>query len=198
MIRTRLMLGILALACLSLAFAVPRAEADGVNGIEYQVTNLGSDAWQYTYTFTGPALSANQAFTVFFEPTLTSNLNDTSLDTNPASLAASSWSSFVIAGDPVLLSDGFFTALALVNGADATTDVFTVTFDFSGPGAPGAQAFSIDQFGSLGNFVSNLETGETTPFSTPVPEPGSGPLLVLAMAGLVGGVLGWRTVSNNR
>lgn len=167
-------------------FAVPRAQADGTNGIEFQATDLSGSLWQYTYTLTGPALNANQAFTIFFDPTLTANLTDTSADTTLSGTAATEWFSFTIPPDPTLNSQGFYSAEALVNGADPTTDSFTVTFNYLGTGAPGSQAFSIDQFDAYENLLSNLETGQTTPFSAAVPEPESGLLLVLGTAVLLG------------
>jgi hypothetical protein len=184
---TRLTLAIAALVGFGATFAAPRAHADGINGIEYQATDISGNEWQYNYTLTGPALNANQAFTVFFDPTLTSNLTDTSTDvTNPSSSAATNWASFVIQGDSVLGSQGFYSALALVNAAGSTADSFTVTFDYLGLGAPGSQAFSIDQFDASGNLISNLETGQTTPATSAVPEPGSGLLLMLGTAALIG------------
>jgi hypothetical protein len=179
----RLILAVAAFAGLGLAFAVPSVKADGV---EYQAANLGGNEWQYTYTLTGAALSANQAFSVYFDPTLTSNVNDTSTDfTNPSSIAATEWLTLAFSGDPVLMSEGVFTALALTNGADPTTDSFTVTFLYTGLGAPGSQVFSIDQFDAAGNLISNLQTGETTPLAgATVPEPGTGVLLGVGLLAL--------------
>jgi hypothetical protein len=192
---TRLTLAIATLVGFGATFAAPRAHADGINGIEYQAADISRNLWQYTYILTGPALNANQAFTVFFDPTLTSDLTDTSTDvTNPSSSAATNWASFVIPGDSVLGSPGLYSALALINGADSSTDSFTVTFDYLGLGAPGSQAFSIDQFDASGNLISNLETGQTTPLTSAVPEPGSGLLLVSWTVALIGLMLRTRRV----
>jgi PEP-CTERM motif len=163
---------------LSCVLAASPAIADG---IDYQTTQISGSEWQYTYTLTGTPLDANQAFTIFFDPAVTSNLVDNSLDaTDPTSTAAENWLSFTIQYDPVLSSDAFYTALALVD--DPTAEAFTVLFDYTGTGMPGSQAFSIDQYDDAGNFVSNLQTGETTPLSVTTPEPSSWLLLVLAIA----------------
>jgi hypothetical protein len=176
---------LVALLGFSCAVASPSAKADGV---QYQATQVSGDSWQYTYTLTGTPLGAYQAFTVFFDPTLTSNLVDTSMDaTDPASLAAENWLSFSIPFDPSLNSDGFYSALALIND-DSMTEAFTITFDYSGLGQPGSQMFSIDQFDAFGNLVKNLQTGETTPVGVTAPEPGAGVLLILGLAGIVTGM----------
>jgi hypothetical protein len=178
-------IALIALLGFSCGVASPLAKADGV---QYQATQVSGDTWQYTYTLTGTPLGANQAFTVFFDPTLTSNLVDTSMDaTNPASLAAENWLSFSIPFDPSLSSDGFYSALALVDD-DSTTEAFTVAFDYSGLGKPGSQMFSIDQFDAFGNLVMNMQTGETTPVGVVAPEPGVGVLLILGLAGIVTGM----------
>jgi len=163
----------------------PSAKADGV---QYQATQISGNTWQYTYTLTGVPLGANQAFTVSFDPTLTSNLDDTSTDaTDPASLAAQDWLSFTLPADPLLNSDAVYTALALIND-DAMTEAFTLTFNFSGSGQPGSQMFSIDQFDTSGTLVTNLQTGETTPVGVAAPEPSAGALLILGIAGILAGI----------
>jgi hypothetical protein len=176
---------LLALLGFNYGVASPSAKADGV---QYQATQVSGDTWQYTYTLTGTPLGANQAFTVFFDPTVTSNLVDTSMDaTDPASLAAENWLSFTLPPAPPLMSDGVYTALALVDD-DSATEAFTVAFDYSGLGKPGSQMFSIDQFDAFGNLVMNLQTGETTPVGVAAPEPGAGVLLILGLAGIVTGM----------
>jgi len=186
---TRLALVTAVLIGFAASFAAPSAVADGTS-VEYQATNLGGGMWQYTYTLEGTALGVNQAFSVLFDFTSTSNLTDTSTDaTNPSSLAATDWASFVLqgSGSGELASDGVYTALSLT-GASGSTDSFTVTFDYLGSGAPGSQAFSIDQYDSSGDLISNVQTGQTVPFTstTAVPEPESGLLLALGVALLLG------------
>jgi hypothetical protein len=189
---TRLALAAAVLIGLAMTFAAPSALADGTT-IEYQATNISGNEWQYTYTLTGTALGVNQGFTVFFDFNSTSSLNDTSTDaTNPTSLAATNWLSFVLqgSGSGALSSDGVYTALSLT-GASGSSDSFTVLFDYLGSGAPGSQAFSIDQYDSFGDLISNVQTGQTVPFTSTsaVPEPGSGLLLALGVAVLLGVVL---------
>ncbi|MFY9754199.1 MAG: hypothetical protein WAJ92_16275 [Candidatus Acidiferrales bacterium] len=185
MSKRQVIVALLAVLGFSWGMASPSVRADG---IEYQATQASGDTWQYTYTLTGAPLGVNQAFTVFFDPTLTSNLADTSLDaTDPASSAAENWLSFTIPFDPSLNSDGFYSALALVND-DSMTEAFTLTFAYSGLGQPGSQMFSIDQFDSFGNLVMNLQTGETTPVGVTTPEPSAGVLLIVGIAGILAGI----------
>lgn len=175
------------------AAKVPSAKADEV---EYQAAQISSDQWQYMYTLVGTPLSANQGLTVFFDPTLTSDLVDTSLDaTDPTSAAAQDWASFTIQPDSVLNTDGYYTALALVDEDNSTEEVLTVIFDYSGVGAPGPQLFSIDQFDALGNLTSNLQTGETVPFAVATPEPATGLLLTLGLVCVVAAAIRRRCIS---
>jgi hypothetical protein len=185
MSKRQVVIALIAALGFSWGMASPSVRADGV---EYQAVQGSGNSWQYTYTLTGVPLGANQAFTVFFDPTVTSNLADTSTDaTDPASLAAEDWLSFTVPSDPTLNSDGFYSALALISD-DSMTESFTVTFDYSGLGQPGTQMFSIDQFDAFGNLVMNLQTGETTPVGVPAPEPSAGVLLIIGIAGILAGI----------
>jgi hypothetical protein len=147
--------------------------------VQYQVSNVSGNEWQYSYYISNPPLNSLlnlQAFTVFFDPSLTTNLQDTSGESTP------NWGIFSIPYDPVLGSDGFYTAQALTD--NPLTDPFTITFDYLGSGTPGSQFFSIDQFDANGNLTSNLGIGDTTLLpSAETPEPGT---LVLYLSGLVG------------
>jgi hypothetical protein len=160
--------------CLS---APPSVLADSTQ-IQYQVSNISGSEWSYTYTLnTATPFAANEGLTVFFTRGLFSNLQDP-----PPS--ATDWFAFSLQPGPTLLTDGLYTALALTGGA-SLSGPFTITFDYSGPGSPGSQAFSIDQFDSNGNLLSNVTRGFTTPLTQVVPEPATG-VLLLGGAAVVG------------
>lgn len=144
--------------------------------ISFTPSYLVGNQWKYDYTITVPAGDPSvDEFTIFFGPTLYSNL----------AVAATplGWDSLVIQPDVGIPANGFFDALALVFGI--TTGIsqggFAVSFDYLGAGNPGAQRFEIvDPY-----TFSTLQTGFTfaaTPPTSTVPEPNALALMLLALA----------------
>jgi PEP-CTERM motif-containing protein len=163
----RLTLGLALLASASTASA-------GI--ITYDVANLGGTSWRYDYQLTNDALPLPvDEFAIYFDVSLYRDLRDAA---GPAG-----WDLLVAQPDPALPDDGFLDALALLQplAPGATLGVFSITFEFLGAGAPGAQAF---QFLDSSTFEV-LDAGVThlrAPSS--VPEPSSLVLLLIALAAL--------------
>ena len=105
--------------------------------VTYQATALGGDAWRYDYTVKNDGSPASiDEFTIFFELGLYADL---AVAASPAG-----WDAQVVQPDPNIPADGFFDALALgaglLSGEEA---LFSVTFTYSGPGAPFFQSFDV-------------------------------------------------------
>jgi hypothetical protein len=148
--------------------------------IQFQVTNLGGNSFEYDYSPSGLTLQANEQLDLRFDPTLYSNLSNGKAGVGFDVLL------FQPNNPPGTFGD--YTALALVNNP-SLAGPFSVDFVFNGVGTPGAQPFVIDQFDSSGNFVSTVAPGMTAVLGAPaaVPEPGSLSLIAVALA--MGG--GW-------
>jgi hypothetical protein len=109
--------------------------------IEFALTNLGANRWQYTYDVTNNALILKvEEFTIWFDLGSFDNLAVTT--PNPPS---SAWSELVAQPSPVLGDNGFYDAISLTGGIDVGQAVqgFSVAFDWLGSGTPGRQAFEI-------------------------------------------------------
>lgn len=158
-------------ACAALLLAAG-SQAQGAV-IDYSVTALGPQSWQYDYTVTNDSeILTIDEFTIYFDRTLFGNL--------AIALSPVNWDPLVIQPDPELPSNGFFDALALAFGIAPGTALsgFSVTFDFLGSGIPGSQPF--DVVDPLTFEV--LQSGFTSLAAQTVPEPGTLALL------LVGGI----------
>ena len=137
--------------------------------VTYQAVALGGDAWRYDYVVKNDGSpAAIEEFTIFFDVGLFADL---AVAASPAD-----WDPLVAQPDPALPADGFFDALALGAGLlDGEEALFSVTFTYSGPGAPGAQAFHVVDPASF----DVIERGLTSA-AVALPEPGTLPLLLVA------------------
>ncbi|HLJ17643.1 MAG TPA: PEP-CTERM sorting domain-containing protein [Bryobacteraceae bacterium] len=148
--------------------------------IEYEALNVtpGQDLWQYNYFVSGTTFAVNEDFTIFFDYHNFSNLQ------NPQPTVSSDWNVIDLQPDLNLPDNGAYDALALVDNPSLTT-TFQVQFDWLGSGTPGSQPFSINQFDSAGNLVAVVETGNTVPVTSTVPEPGAGLLFIAGIGALL-------------
>jgi hypothetical protein len=142
--------------------------------VTYQATALGNDAWRYDYVVKNDGSpAAIEEFTIFFELGLYADLAATAW---PAD-----WEPLVVQPDPGLPADGFFDALALGAGLMSGEEaLFSVTFTYNGPNAPGSQAFHVvnpDPFGIIDRGLTSAAVA--------LPEPGTLPLLLMAAAALL-------------
>jgi hypothetical protein len=141
--------------------------------VTYQAVALGGDAWRYDYVVKNDGSpAAIEEFTIFFELGLFADL---AVAASPAD-----WDPLVVQPDPGVPADGFFDALALGPGLlDGEEARFSVTFTYSGLGAPGAQAFHVVDPTSFDVIASGF-----TRAAVAVPEPGTLPLLLAAAVAL--------------
>ena len=127
--------------------------------IQYEVSYLGSDRWEYSYTVENLGLSGGiEEFTIWFDFGLYDNLVVTTPATPPE------WDEIVWDVEPVLEDPGGYDALAMNLNIDIgeSLDGFSVSFDWLGTGRPGPQYYEI--IDSLD--FSTIEDGYTVPEPT--------------------------------
>jgi hypothetical protein len=154
-----------ALTGLALWLAAPAHAAT----VFYEATPLGGTAWRYDYAVANDGLGeALREFTVYFALGEYANL---AVAGTPAD-----WDALVAQPDADLPDDGFYDALALGAGIapDGGLDGFSVTFDWLGAGAPGAQPFEVVDPETYATLVSGT--------TAQIPLPGAAWLLGAALA----------------
>lgn len=107
----------------------------------YDVADLGSDRFEYTYELTNDSLpTAIEEFTIWFDFDLYENL----AVTTPAP-PAGDWDEIVVQPEPILSDDGYYDALTLNSGIGVgeTLGGFSVSFDWLGVDTPGWQYYEI-------------------------------------------------------
>lgn len=140
--------------------------------IQYEVTNVAGNTWEYTYTITNDSLLADiEEFAISFALGSYENL--------VVGSTLGGWDPLVIQPDPNLPDDGFYDVLALISGIapGGTLGGFSVQFDYLGTGTPGSQPFRILD----PNTFNVLDSGFTVSVAAPEPS-----VLGLFAVGLIG------------
>lgn len=147
--------------------------------VGFQVSNLGTNLFRYTYFLSGVTFPANQELDVFFDPLLYGSLSN--------GKAPSGFDVLLVQPNNPPGTFGEYSVLALVNNP-SLAGTFSVDFTFLKPGQqPGPQPFAIGTFSTNGFNNIPGSPGVTTPqAATNVPEPTS--LLLAAVGILMGGV----------
>lgn len=160
-------------AALAAGLAVPMTAS--ALAIDVTTTDLGGGTWQYSYVLSGGSFNQDEGFTIFFDYTLYGTLS------NP--VANGDWDPIVAQRDLGAPADGYFDALALVNGA-SLVDPFMVDFVWLGTGTPpGNQRVETYSLAGGGFQDTTPPGGIVTGGTGAMPEPA--PLALLA-AGLIG------------
>ncbi len=130
-------------------------------------TTPGQDLWEYSYVVSGLTLTANQGFTIFFDLSLYTLLQ------NPPPFVNADFSLLVAQPDLALNSNGFYDALALRDNP-SFADPFKLRVVWLGTGSttPGAQPYTVYN----ADFTTQSQ-GQTTN----VPEPSA---LALVCSGI--------------
>lgn len=121
----------------AVAFGVPMTQ------IQYEISDLGSGQWQYTYNVMNISLSVPiEEFTIWFDFGLYDGLAFETPDP-----PADDWDEIVLQPEPVLGDDGAYDAKAEVwnpgIGVGETVSGFSVSFDWLGAGEPASQFYEI-------------------------------------------------------
>lgn len=143
---------------------------------QYTVEALGGNAYRYTYNVSGDFL-ANQALEFQF-----SAGHYIFLDAGIA--PNSDWDGLIFQPNNPPGADGVWSLLALIDNP-ATSGLFTIDFQWGGPGIPTSQHFYVNQYDALGNFVAMVSQGDTVPAPPgpiTVPEPSTAVLLTGAFS----------------
>ena len=177
MMKNSILIVALALFCL---VGAPAATADPL--IEYSLTNIAGNTWQYDYHMSGSDPTAEQLITIYFD------LNYCSEITPVNYLTGSDWYVFALQPDLEIWGggeDGSYNAVALID-APQYPEPFSVQFNWlNAAAAPGSQSFDLfgADFDILSSGMTVLRGGPDVPA---VPEPASG-LLLLGGLGLLAG-----------
>jgi hypothetical protein len=140
--------------------------------IDFQVSNLGSNVYRYTYLVSGFSFLTNQELDIRFNPALYGTLSN--------GVAGSGFNLVLLQPNNPPGAFGDYSALALVDNP-SLAGPFRVDVTFLGSGQPGSQPFLVNQFDANHNLIGTIATGVTG-----IPEPvtfwlgGLGVLMMLA------------------
>lgn len=142
-------------------------------GIDYTLTDLGGNRWQYEYEVSNFGLSEGiELFTVYFDYGLAENIT---IDTPEP--PANGWEELILEEIDVIQQGFAYDAESLAGGIAVGQSVsgFRVSFDWCGGETPGAQYYEVYDAGTF----ELQDSGYT------VPEPCGVGLLVLGGLGVI-------------
>jgi len=148
--------------------------------VQYDVNNIGSNRWEYTYTITNDTLTQDiQELAIYFDYGLYGNI---AISASPVD-----WDTIAIEPDFIfgIPEDGFIDTLALTAGLPqgASLSGLIVSFDWYGTNNPNSQRFAVLD----STTYETLYTGSTTPAqSSSVPESSTIVLISFSLVGLLG------------
>ncbi len=146
------------------------ASADTI-AVTYDATQQGGSSWEYVYTISG-SVSAGDLLAVYFPVATDSEMTD--LSTTTAVFTTS-----VLQPDGNIPADGEYD-IAMNSATSLFSDVFAVSFTYSGTGAPGAQDFTL-----YDSSFATITSGTTTEAAAAAPEPGAWTLLLAGLLAVV-------------
>jgi hypothetical protein len=166
----------LARALAATAFTLAAAGAANAAYIHADLTRVGGNTWDASFTVGADAGQTVEAFSIYFDWTKVSNLQVWG--------SPPDWDSLVVQADGGLASDGYFDALALADGivAPKVLGGFIARFDWAESAMPTMFSFTINDPVTF----EPLARGTTTPADgnppSPLPEPSTLVLLASAIA----------------
>lgn len=161
------------------ALALCAAPTAGAASITAELSRVGGNTWDASFSVSADPGQTVDAFSIYFDWAQVSNLMvwATSID----------WDSLAIQADASLASDGYYDALALANGIAYPKALggFIARFDWADPVGPSAFRFTINDPVSFDVLETGFVDFGTGGGGGTVPEPGTGVLLLAAMASLM-------------
>ena len=156
------------------ATALCAASAANAANIQGDLTKVGGNTWDASFTVGADPGQTVEAFSIYFDWTKVSNLLVWASPTD--------WDSLAIQADSALASDGYFDALALAGGITDPKALggFIARFDWADAAGPTSFRYTINDALSF----EALESGEILVGGS-IPEPLSACLVCLGLAALV-------------
>ncbi|MGD1093718.1 MAG: hypothetical protein ABSB35_17235 [Bryobacteraceae bacterium] len=133
--------------------------------VQFEVSNLGSGSYQYTYLLSGFTFQANEDLDIQFDPGIYAALS------NPSAGDPTQFMAMAFQPDSSTQISGDYIALALVDNP-SMAGPFQVDFTLVGGGQPGPQPYMINQLDDNGFLEYQVASGNTSLASTTAPEPG--------------------------
>jgi hypothetical protein len=144
--------------------------------IQYQVVDLGQNAFRISYSLSDFMFLENQELAIGFDPAIYQSLSN--------GIAPAGFDLLLLQPNNPPGAFGEFSALALMDNP-ALSGIFSVDVVLTGRGRPGEQSFAVNQLDENGVILSTISSGVTVDAAA-APEPAT---LSLAGAALLAGAV---------